>query len=63
MQVISLLFFIVIAIMNVEFFKNIYSYIDQGNYYSWVSPVDYPYSSVFDKNKIKKYVSNFDGEQ
>lgn len=63
MQVISLLFFIVISIMNVEFFKNIYSYIDQGNYYSWVSPVDYPYSSVFDKNKIKKYVSNFDGEQ
>jgi len=48
--------------MNVEFTKNIYSYLEQGNYYSWVTPFDYPYSSVFDQNKIRKYISNFDGE-
>lgn len=61
-QTISLLFFLVVAIMNVEFVKNINSYIEQGNYYSWVSPVNYPYSSVFDQTKIRKYISNFDGE-
>jgi len=60
--IVSVLFFVVVLIMNVEFTKNIYSYLEQGNYYSWVTPFDYPYSSVFDQNKIRKYISNFDGE-
>lgn len=59
---VSALFFLSILIMNVEFVKNIYSYIEQGNYYSWVTPTNYPYSSVFDQTKIRKYISNFDGE-
>lgn len=62
LQKVALSFFLVIMIMNVEFVKNIYSYIEQGNYYTWVSPIDYPYSSVFDQSKIRKYISNFDGE-
>lgn len=62
LQTISLLFFLVVAIMNVEFIKNINSYIEQGNYYSWVSPLNYPYSSVFDQTRIRGYISNFDGE-
>lgn len=62
LQTFSLIFFLVVAIMNIEFVKNINSYIEQGNYYSWVSPLNYPYSSVFDQAKIKKYISNFDGE-
>ncbi len=56
------LFITLLAIMNVEFIKNIYSYIEQGNYYTWVTPLDYPYSSVFDKDEIRKYISHFDGE-
>lgn len=61
-QMVSLLFVLIILIMNVEFVKNIYSYIEQGNYYSWVTPVDYPYCSVFDQSEIRRYISNFDGE-
>lgn len=57
------LFITLLAIMNVEFIKNIYSYIEQGNYYTWVTPLDYPYSSVFDKDEIRKYISHFDGEE
>lgn len=59
---VSILFLTSVLIMNVEFVKNIYSYIEQGNYYSWVTPINYPYSSVFDQNKIRKYISHFDGE-
>ncbi len=55
-------FYIAVMIVNVEFVKNIYSYIDQGNYHSWVTPMSYPYSSVFDQNEIRKYITNFDEE-
>lgn len=62
LQVVSMLFFLVIMIMNIEVVKNIYSYLEQGNYYSWVTPIDYPYSSVFNQAKIRKYITHFDGE-
>lgn len=52
----------VILIINVETVKNINSYIDQGNYYSWVNVMNYPYITVFNKDNIRQYISHFDGE-
>lgn len=51
---------ILIVILNIEMIKNVYSYIGQGNYYSWVTPINYPYISIFDKNEIFSYISHFD---
>lgn len=59
---IAVLAMLVVLMLNVETIKNIYSYIDQGNYYSWVNPLNYPYSTVFDKKYIRGYLSNFDDE-
>lgn len=53
---------LVIFMLNVETIKNINSYIDQGNYYSWVNPLTYPYSTIFDKEYIRGYLSHFDEE-
>lgn len=53
---------LVIIMLNVETIKNINSYIKQGNYYSWVNPLNYPYSTIFDKNYVRSYLSHFDGE-
>ena len=50
---------LLIVIMNIELVKNIYSYIDQGNYLSWVNPINYPYISIFNKDKIWDYISEF----
>ncbi|MBO6128655.1 MAG: EpsG family protein [Pseudobutyrivibrio sp.] len=58
--VISLL--LIVAITNVEFVKNIYSYINQGNYRSFVTPLNYPYVSVFNQQEIYTYITNFDEE-
>ena len=55
----SVVSLVIIAIMNVELVKNIYSYISQGNYFSWVNPFNYPYISIFDKDKIWDYISEF----
>lgn len=52
----------ILAILNIEVVKNIYSYIEQGNYYSWVNPINYPYSTIFNKEYIKEYLSHFDDE-
>lgn len=56
------LMMLIILMLNVETIKNIYSYIEQGNYYSWVNPLNYPYSTVFNKDYIKNYISYFNGE-
>ena len=42
----------IIAIMTVLHIKNINSFIDQGPYYSEVNIINYPYVSVFNKEKI-----------
>lgn len=42
----------IIAIMTVLHIKNINSFIDQGPYYSEVNFINYPYVSVFNKEKI-----------
>lgn len=62
MSKVVIAFYAVLLIANVEFVKNIYSYIDQGNYREWVTPMNYPYISVFDQNEINKYITNFDEE-
>ena len=49
-----------ILLMNIELYKNLNSYIEQGNYYSWVSPITYPYISVFNENDIWHYITHFD---
>lgn len=53
---------LVIFMLNVETIKNINSYIVQGNYYSWVNPLNYPYSTIFDKEHVRNYLSHFDDE-
>ena len=53
---------LVILMLNVETIKNIDSYITQGNYYSWVNPLNYPYSSIFNKDYVRRYLSHFDDE-
>lgn len=50
---------LLIIILNVEFVKNIYSYIDQGGYYKWVDFVDYPYITVFNKEDISIYTNTY----
>ena len=50
---------ILILIVDVELIKNIYSYIDQGNYHEWVNALNYPYISIFDKYEIFNYTSYF----
>ena len=51
-----------VLMINVELVKNINSYIVQGNYYSWVNPINYPYSSIFDKDSIRSFITHFDEE-
>lgn len=53
---------VVMLMINVETVKNINSYIDQRNYYSWVNVMSYPYSTVFNKYNIRQYISHFDEE-
>lgn len=53
---------VIMLMINVETVKNINSYIQQGNYYSWVNPINYPYSSIFDKDNIRNFISHFDEE-
>lgn len=50
----------VILLMNIELYKNLDSYVEQGNYYAWVSPITYPYISVFNENEIWHYITHFD---
>lgn len=57
---IPLLMLIVILALDVEFIKNINSYIEQGNYYDWINVFNYPYVSVFNKEDIFYYISDFD---
>lgn len=57
-----ILVILIIIMLNIETIKNINSYIEQGNYYSWVNSWNYPYSTIFDKNYIRNYLSHFDGE-
>ena len=57
--VIMIIPLIIVAVMNVELIKNINSYIVQGNYYEWVNPINYPYVSVFNKDIIFDYISQF----
>ena len=52
---IILLTLLFVAIMNVQLIHNIRSFIIQGNYYSWVDVVNYPYINIFDKDAILKY--------
>jgi len=46
---------LVVLIANVEAVKNINSYITQGDYYSWVNVINYPYITIFDKDSVSKY--------
>ncbi|WP_300386580.1 EpsG family protein [Clostridium sp.] len=46
---------LVSAIMIVILIKNISSLLYQGNYYSYVSVMDYPYITVFNKDSIHSY--------
>ena len=50
---------LIIAVMNYELIKNINSYIGQGNYFDWVNPLNYPYISIFDKERIFRFISHF----
>lgn len=50
---------LVIAVLNFELIKNIDSYIVQGNYFDWVNPLNYPYISIFDGDRIFEYISEF----
>jgi len=46
---------LVVLIANVEAIKNINPYITQGNYYSWVNVINYPYITIFDKDSVTRY--------
>lgn len=46
---------VVIAVANVMLLKNINGYIEIGHYYSHVNVTNYPYITVFDKDKILQY--------
>lgn len=50
---------LIIAVMNYELIKNINSYIGQGNYFDWVNPLNYPYVSIFGKERIFHFISHF----
>lgn len=56
------LMLLIICMVNVETIKNIDSYIEQGNYYAWVNPVNYPYSNIFNKKYIMNYIPYFNGQ-
>lgn len=62
LQIVTVSFLLCVAIVNVEYVKNIYSYINQGNYRSFVTPLNYPYCSVFNQQEIYTYITNFDEE-
>lgn len=51
---------IVILTLDAEMIKNINSYLQQGNYYSWVNVFNYPYISIFNKESIFNYILHFD---
>ena len=44
---------VIAMVMNVECVKNINSYIDQQNYTN-ISLTNYPYVSVFDKERVRE---------
>lgn len=46
---------ILLLIINVETVKNLYSYIDQGQYQSWVTPLNYPLITIFNTNSVNHY--------
>lgn len=46
---------LLIITINIEVAKNINSYIEQGGYYEWVNIINYPYISVYNKEKIFHY--------
>lgn len=49
-----------VIVCDIEFIKNLFSYIEQGNYYEWVNPLNYPYISVFEeKDSIFEYIKSF----
>ena len=50
---------LILLLMNIECIKNLYSYINQGGYYSWVNPLNYPLSTIFDKSHIENYLPYF----
>lgn len=50
----------VVVLMNAETYKNLNSYIEQGNYHSWVTPLSYPYISIFNEDEIWQYITHFD---
>lgn len=50
-------FSLVILMMNVECVKNLYSYIEQQDYNARVTPLNYPYISIFNKEDINKYTA------
>lgn len=49
----ALLYFIALSFFML--FKNINSYIYQGNYYDWINEFNYPYISIFEKDTIFEY--------
>lgn len=51
---------VVAVLMNAETYKNLNSYIGQGNYHSWVTPLSYPYISIFNEDEIWQYITHFD---
>lgn len=44
-----------VSLMTIMLVKNINSYLGQGSYYSDVSTLQYPYISIYNKEKIMKY--------
>lgn len=50
---------LILLFMNIECIKNLYSYIYQGGYYSWVNPLNYPLSTIFNKSNIENYLPYF----
>lgn len=50
---------LVVAIINVETVKNLNSYIGQGHYFEEITPLNYPYVSVFNKQSIYNYMSSY----
>lgn len=49
-----------LLIPPIEYFKNINSYIIQGEYTSWINVINYPYISVFEKDSIRTYRNDSD---
>jgi hypothetical protein len=55
MKIRPIIAFVVIAISVVMFYKNMDSYILQGEYFANIGVFDYPYISIFNKDDIWKY--------